>query len=183
MSNKVDPKDIFLPPLHIKLRLIKTLVKAMGKTNSNGFQYLKEICTKIKAAKLKESTFIGPQIRELIKDNDFILSGAMNFKFLRNLSKMRKFAKYNTKKCCGRLHSSGQSVVHTTEHNHVADIAKVEAKEAMARLKNIAKTTELSTHAVLRTLTSQFMILDHFQHNWTISEYNRIKTQFNELEK
>jgi len=66
-----------------------------------------------------------------------------------------KCVELNTKKCCGRLHSFGQSVVHTTEHNHVADIAKVKAKEAMARLKNIAKTTELSTHAVLRTLTSQ----------------------------
>jgi len=78
VTDKVDPKDIFLPPLHIKLRLIKTLVKAMGKTNSNGFQYLKEICTKIKAAKLKESTFIGPQIRELIKDNDFVIFKYLN---------------------------------------------------------------------------------------------------------
>ena len=66
-----------------------------------------------------------------------------------------KCVEYNSKKCRGRLHSSGLSVVHTTEHNHVADIAKVEAKEAMARLKNIAKTTQLSTHSVLGTLTLQ----------------------------
>ncbi|XP_025192219.1 uncharacterized protein LOC112592404 [Melanaphis sacchari] len=62
---------------------------------------------------------------------------------------------YNTKKCRGRLHSSRQNVVHTTEHNHVADIVKAEAKEVMARLKNIAKTSQLSTHSVLGTLTSQ----------------------------
>jgi len=60
-------------------------------------------------------------------------------------------------------HSSEQSVVHTTEHNHVADIAKVEAKEAMARLKNIAKTTQLSTHSVLGTLTSQVYVVN--KHN------------------
>ncbi|KAL4149662.1 hypothetical protein QTP88_003554 [Uroleucon formosanum] len=35
----VDPNNIFLPPLHIKLGLIKNFVKAMGKTNSEGFQY------------------------------------------------------------------------------------------------------------------------------------------------
>ncbi|KAF0762967.1 Uncharacterized protein FWK35_00003916 [Aphis craccivora] len=50
-----------------------------------------------------------------------------------------KCVEYNTKKCCGRLHSSGQ----------------IEAKEGMARLKNIAKTTQLSTYSVLGTLTSQ----------------------------
>jgi len=70
-----------------------------------------------------------------------------------------KCVKYNAKKYRGRLHSSGQSVVHTTEHNHVADIAEVEAKEAMARLKNIAKTTQFSTHSVLGTLALQVYIL------------------------
>ncbi|XP_050063292.1 uncharacterized protein LOC126552625 [Aphis gossypii] len=67
---------------------------------------------------------------------------------------MSQCVEYNAKKCRGRLHSSGQSVVHTTEHNHVADIAKVEAKEAMARLKNIAKLLNF-THSVLGTLTLQ----------------------------
>jgi len=68
----VDPKNIFLPPLHIKLGLIKNFVKAMGKTNSEGFQYLKEKFPKVSAAKLKEGIFIGPQIRELIKDYNFV---------------------------------------------------------------------------------------------------------------
>jgi len=47
-------------------------VKAMGKTNSKGFEYLKEKFPKISAAKLKEDIFIEPKIRELIKDNDFV---------------------------------------------------------------------------------------------------------------
>jgi len=72
VTGKVDPKDIFLPPLHIKLGLIKTYLKAMDKTDSKGFQCVKKKCPKIRATKLKERIFIGPQIRELIKDNDFV---------------------------------------------------------------------------------------------------------------
>ncbi len=33
----VDPKKVFLPPLHSKLGLMKIFVKAMGKTNSRGY--------------------------------------------------------------------------------------------------------------------------------------------------
>jgi len=57
--------------------------------------------------------------------------------------------KYNRKKCHDRLHSSGQNVVRTIEHNHVSDIIKVEAKKTIAILKNIAKTSKLSTYCVL----------------------------------
>lgn len=59
------------------------------------------------------------------------------------------------KKWDGWLHSSGKNVVHITEHNHLVNIAKVEAKEAMARLKKIAKITQFSINSVLRTLTWQ----------------------------
>ncbi|KAL4120542.1 hypothetical protein QTP88_013214 [Uroleucon formosanum] len=48
------------------------LHNAMGKTNSEGFQYLKEKFPKVSAAKLKGGILIGPQIRELIKDNNFV---------------------------------------------------------------------------------------------------------------
>ncbi len=67
----VDPKKIFLPPLHIKLGLIKTFVKAMSKTNLKGYQYLVAKFPKISAAKLKEGIFVGPQIREVLKDGSF----------------------------------------------------------------------------------------------------------------
>ena len=36
----VNPKNIFLPPLHIKLGLMKTFVKAMNH-DDNAFRYLK----------------------------------------------------------------------------------------------------------------------------------------------
>ena len=56
----VDPDKIFLPPLHIKLGLMTNFVKALGKTQSAGFQYLVEKFPKISAAKLKEDVFVGP---------------------------------------------------------------------------------------------------------------------------
>ncbi|GFG35895.1 hypothetical protein Cfor_05254 [Coptotermes formosanus] len=58
----VNPMKIFLPPLPIKLRLIRCLVKAMAKTNSRGFQYLTKKLPNISTAKLKEGIFMGPQI-------------------------------------------------------------------------------------------------------------------------
>ncbi|XP_066463509.1 uncharacterized protein [Eleutherodactylus coqui] len=67
----VDPRKIFLPPLHIKLGLMKNFVKAMGKPESAGFQFLVEKFPKISAAKLKEGIFVGPQIREVMKDDRF----------------------------------------------------------------------------------------------------------------
>lgn len=64
-------KISFFPPLHIKLGLIKQLVKQMGKNNSSGFQYITKKFPKISSAKLKEGIFVGPQIRELISDHHF----------------------------------------------------------------------------------------------------------------
>ena len=67
----VDPQKIFLPPLHIKLGLMKTFVKTMSKVNSEGFQYLSRKFPKISAAKLKEGVFVGPEIREVLNDTNF----------------------------------------------------------------------------------------------------------------
>lgn len=66
----VKPSNVFLPPLHIKLGLMKNFVKAIDR-NGNGFLYLKEKFPKISDAKIKEGIFVGPQIRELIKDEQF----------------------------------------------------------------------------------------------------------------
>ncbi len=65
----VDPKKIFLPSLHIKLGLMKIFVKAIGKKNSRGYYYLVAKFPKISGAKLKEGIFVGPQIRELLKQS------------------------------------------------------------------------------------------------------------------
>ena len=50
---------------------MKNFVKAMGKANSRGFQYLAEKFPKVTSAKLKEGIFVGPQIREVLKDEAF----------------------------------------------------------------------------------------------------------------
>ena len=66
----VDAQKVLLPPLHIKLGLMKTFVKNLDR-NGAAFQYLAEKFPEISEAKLKEGIFIGPQIRQLIKDREF----------------------------------------------------------------------------------------------------------------
>ena len=59
-----------LPYMHLKLGLTKNSVKAMNQEEA-AFTYLREKFPRISEAKLKESIFIGPQIRDLIKDEYF----------------------------------------------------------------------------------------------------------------
>ncbi|XP_073505343.1 caprin-2 [Phyllobates terribilis] len=66
----VDPTKVLLPPLHIKLGLMKQFVTALPKEGDT-FKYL---CAKFKGlskAKLKEGIFAGPDIRKLMKDDVF----------------------------------------------------------------------------------------------------------------
>jgi hypothetical protein len=49
---------------------MKNFVKAMDK-NGTGFMYLKHKFPRLSDAKIKEGIFVGPQIRELIKDEQF----------------------------------------------------------------------------------------------------------------
>lgn len=67
----VEPENIVLPPLHIKLGLMKNFVKAMDKTGE-GFQYLKSIFPRLSDPKLKEGIFVGPDIRRVMKDQNFV---------------------------------------------------------------------------------------------------------------
>jgi len=57
----------FLPPLHIKLDLMKKFVKGMDKTG-RGFKYVRNKFPNLSDAKIKEGIFIGPHIRELMQD-------------------------------------------------------------------------------------------------------------------
>ncbi|ESN93095.1 hypothetical protein HELRODRAFT_165255 [Helobdella robusta] len=66
----IDPKDVLLPPLHIKLGLMKNFVKSMNK-EEQAFKYLRNKFPKLSDAKVKEGIFVGPQIRELVKDPAF----------------------------------------------------------------------------------------------------------------
>ena len=66
-----DPKNVLLPPLHIKLGLMKCCVRAMDHQGS-GFKYLKEKFVSYKSnAKLTAGIFIGPEIRKLFADKNF----------------------------------------------------------------------------------------------------------------
>jgi hypothetical protein len=69
-NSLVNPENVFLPPLHIKLGLIKNFVKAMDKSGE-GFMYFKHKFPRLSDAKIKEGIFVGPQIRESIKDEQF----------------------------------------------------------------------------------------------------------------
>ena len=54
----INPENIYTPPLHIKLGLIKkNLVKATDQ-NSAGLMYLKNTFTRISDTKIKEGVFI-----------------------------------------------------------------------------------------------------------------------------
>ncbi|GBN10989.1 hypothetical protein AVEN_13652-1 [Araneus ventricosus] len=67
----VPKENIYLPPLHIKLGLIKQFVKAMDNTG-DGFNFLKTKFPRLSEAKIKEGIFVGPQIRQLFKDATFM---------------------------------------------------------------------------------------------------------------
>ena len=69
----VPTERIVLPPLHIKLGLIKQFVKALDK-ESPCFKFIVKKLSKLSAAKLEAGVLDGPQIRRLIQDPNFILS-------------------------------------------------------------------------------------------------------------
>ena len=69
-NSLVVMNKVLLPPLHIKLGLMKNFVKALHK-NGAAFQHLSTVFPGLSADKLKEGIFVGPQIREMLKDTDF----------------------------------------------------------------------------------------------------------------
>ena len=66
----VDPKNVLLPPLHIKHALMENFVKDLNKDNLS-FKFLQSKFPAVSDAKLGAGVFNGPQIRELIKDTTF----------------------------------------------------------------------------------------------------------------
>ena len=60
---------ILLPPLHIKLGLIKQYVKAMD-SDSDALQYIRSMFPKLSEAKVKGGIFVGPQIRRMLASKD-----------------------------------------------------------------------------------------------------------------
>ena len=66
----IESSKILLPPLHIKLGLIKNFVKALDR-DGPAFRHLISKFPRLSIAKIKEGIFIGPQIRELFSDEHF----------------------------------------------------------------------------------------------------------------
>ena len=66
----VDSQNILLPPLHIKLGLIKNFVKALD-WESEAFLYLRSAFPLLSDAKIKEGIFVGPDIRRLLNSELF----------------------------------------------------------------------------------------------------------------
>jgi hypothetical protein len=71
----VSREKILLPPLHIKLGLMKQFVKALDKTGAC-FKHITTVFPKVTSEKLTAGIFDGPQIRQLVKDNSFVLTMA-----------------------------------------------------------------------------------------------------------
>lgn len=66
----IDPSKVLLPPLHIKLGLMKQFVKAIDK-DGDCFKYIIHKFPGLSYEKVKEGVFVGPQIRKLMKDQQF----------------------------------------------------------------------------------------------------------------
>ena len=67
----INPKKVLLPPLHIKLGLIKQFVKALDKDGA-AFKYLQNLFPKLSEAKVKGGIFIGPQVKLILKSDEFL---------------------------------------------------------------------------------------------------------------
>jgi hypothetical protein len=66
----VESDRVLLPPLHIKLGLMKQFIKALD-DNSRAYQYLVKKFPQMSDAKMKAGVLIGPQIRQLLEDASF----------------------------------------------------------------------------------------------------------------
>ena len=66
----VDRKKRIFPPLHMKLGLMKQFVKALS-TDGDCLKYIILTFPGLSIEKIKTSVFNGPQIRQLIKDEQF----------------------------------------------------------------------------------------------------------------
>ena len=60
----VNLNKILMPPLHIKLGLMKYFEKAMAKHRSNGFKIFSNKFPKLSQAKLKKGIIVDSQIRQ-----------------------------------------------------------------------------------------------------------------------
>lgn len=70
-TSLISRDKVLLPPLHIKLGLAKQFVKAMCRNESEAFMYIFQIFPNLSEAKIRGGIFTGPDVRKLLKDDDF----------------------------------------------------------------------------------------------------------------
>ena len=58
-----------IPPLHIKLGLVKQFVKALD-PSSEAFRYIRTLFPKLSDAKIKAGIFIGPQMKQMLPSQE-----------------------------------------------------------------------------------------------------------------
>lgn len=66
----MNPRKVLMPPLHIKLGLMKQFVAALDK-ESAAFKHLQNLFPKLSEAKVKAGVFVGPQIKKVIECEEF----------------------------------------------------------------------------------------------------------------
>src|SRR6218665_1422818 len=66
----IEPHKVLMPILHIKLGLVKQFVTALDK-ESAAFKYLQDRFPKLSKAKVNAGIFVGPQIKKIIKCDEF----------------------------------------------------------------------------------------------------------------
>lgn len=69
-ASLVEKNNIILPPLHIKLGVMKNFVKSLC-PEGEAMAYLENKFPKLSSEKIKEGVFIGPQIKKLFVDVEF----------------------------------------------------------------------------------------------------------------
>ena len=66
----MNPQDVYLPPIHIKVRFTKIFVKSRDR-EGQAFAFLSNKFPKFCEARVKEGISIGPQIWEVMHDLEF----------------------------------------------------------------------------------------------------------------
>lgn len=68
----VPRNKIVVPPLHIKLGLMRNFVRAIEKTNIEAMEFLENMFPKLSRMKIHQGIFVGPQIRKALNSDEFI---------------------------------------------------------------------------------------------------------------
>ncbi|KAI6655377.1 hypothetical protein LOD99_2212 [Oopsacas minuta] len=61
----VKPEKVLLPPLHIKLGLVKQFIKSLN-PDSDAFKHIRSMFPKVSEGKASNGIFVGPPIRRML---------------------------------------------------------------------------------------------------------------------